>query len=98
MVLEARGLDVTPLTIERFMTAGDERTARILNRIFNDEIRHVGLGTRHFGAVCSERGDSPPKTWHLLVSRYFRGAIKPPFNDSARRSAGLSWEFMEGVA
>jgi len=98
MVLEARGLDVTPLTIERFMTAGDERTARILNRIFNDEIRHVGLGTRHFSAVCAERGDSPPKTWHILVSRHFRGAIKPPFNDSARHTAGLSWEFMEGVA
>ena len=30
MVLEARGLDVTPLTIERFAAAGDFRSARIL--------------------------------------------------------------------
>ena len=98
MVLEARGLDVTPLTIERFLAAGDLRTARILQRILDDEIRHVGLGTRHFSAVCAERGDSPPKTWQMLVTRHFRGAIKPPFNDSARRSAGLSCEFMAGVA
>jgi len=98
MVLEARGLDVTPVTIERFTAAGDIRSARILQRIYDDEIRHVGLGTTHFTRVCSERGDSPPKTWHRLVTRHFRGTIKPPFNDSARRSAGLSYEFMQGVA
>jgi len=98
MVLEARGLDVTPMTIERFVAAGDGRSARILQRIFDDEVRHVGLGTRHFRQVCAERGDSPPKTWHMLVARHFRGAVKPPFNDSARHSAGLSCEFMEGVA
>ncbi|KUR75575.1 ferritin-like domain-containing protein [Novosphingobium sp. FSW06-99] len=98
MVLEARGLDVTPMTIERFTGVGDHRTARILQRILDDEVRHVGLGTSHFGQVCAERGDSPPKTWQTLVTRHFRGSIKPPFNDSARRSAGLSYEFMEGVA
>jgi uncharacterized ferritin-like protein (DUF455 family) len=98
MVLEARGLDVTPITIARFQAAGDLRTARILQRILDDEIRHVGLGTSHFSKVCAERGDSPPKTWQTLVTRYFRGAIKPPFNDSARHSAGLSCEFMAGVA
>jgi uncharacterized ferritin-like protein (DUF455 family) len=98
MVLEARGLDVTPVTIARFEAAGDLRTARILQRILDDEVRHVGLGTSHFTKVCAERGDSAPKTWQMLVTRYFKGAIKPPFNDSARRSAGLSYEFMEGVA
>jgi uncharacterized ferritin-like protein (DUF455 family) len=98
MVLEARGLDVTPMTIDRFMAAGDLRTARILQRILDDEVRHVGLGTSHFRKICAERGDSPPKTWQMLVARHFRGTIKPPFNDSARRSAGLSYEFMEGVA
>jgi uncharacterized ferritin-like protein (DUF455 family) len=98
MVLEARGLDVTPMTITRFAGAGDATTARILQRILDDEVRHVGVGTRHFSAVCAERGDSPAKTWALLVARHFRGSVKPPFNDSARRSAGLSYEFMQGVA
>lgn len=98
MVLEARGLDVTPVTVERFVQAGDERSARILQRIFDDEIRHVRFGTTHFLKVCEERGDSPPVLWGSLVRRHFRGAVKPPFNNSARRSAGLSCELMAGVA
>lgn len=98
MVLEARGLDVTPLTIERFRATGDERSARILQRILDDEIRHVRFGTTHFIAVCEERGESPPHHWKTLVERHFRGVVKPPFNDSARRSAGLSRDFMAGVA
>lgn len=98
MVLEARGLDVTPITIERFEAAGDERSARILKRILDDEVRHVGFGTSHFRKVCAERGDSPENTWATLVTRHFRGSIKPPFNDSARVAAGLSYDFMAGVA
>ena len=97
MVLEARGLDVTPITIERFTAAGDLRSARILERILDDEIRHVRFGTNHFLKVCEERGESAPALWKSLVARHFRGAIKPPFNDSARRSAGLSCELMTGV-
>lgn len=97
MVLEARGLDVTPITIERFTAAGDLRSARILERILDDEIRHVRCGTIHFLKVCNERGESPPAFWKALVTRHFRGAVKPPFNDSARRSAGLSRDLMAGV-
>jgi uncharacterized ferritin-like protein (DUF455 family) len=36
MVLEARGLDVTPATLERVRLSGDERGARILQRILDD--------------------------------------------------------------
>ncbi len=97
MVLEARGLDVTPVTIERFTAAGDLRSSRILERILDDEIRHVRFGTTHFLKVCDERGESAPALWKTLVARHFRGAVKPPFNDSARRSAGLSCELMTGV-
>jgi uncharacterized ferritin-like protein (DUF455 family) len=90
LVLEARGLDVTPVMIERFTTAGDMRSARILKRILDDEINHVRFGTMHFELVCNERNESAPRLWKKLVERHFRGVIKPPFNDSARRSAGLS--------
>jgi uncharacterized ferritin-like protein (DUF455 family) len=90
LVLEARGLDVTPIMIERFIAAGDERSARILMRIMDDEIRHVRFGTTHFVAICEERLESPPILWNLLVARHFRGSLKPPFNDSARHAAGLS--------
>jgi uncharacterized ferritin-like protein (DUF455 family) len=40
----------------------------------------------------------PENHWKTLVKRHFRGALKPPFNDSARLSAGLSREFYAGVA
>ncbi|HQS70039.1 MAG: rhamnosyltransferase [Novosphingobium sp. 28-62-57] len=98
MVLEARALDVTPMTVARFVSAGDERSARILQRIVDDEIRHVRFGTKHFSAVCDKRGESPTVAWKTLVQRHFKGSVKPPFNDSARRSAGLSREMMAGVA
>ncbi|WP_295528542.1 ferritin-like domain-containing protein [Novosphingobium sp. Chol11] len=98
MVLEARALDVTPMMIERFAGVGDERTARILQRILDDEIRHVGFGASHFTLVCHERAESPVDLWKSLIERHFRGALKPPFNDSARRSAGLSYKMMTGVA
>jgi uncharacterized ferritin-like protein (DUF455 family) len=97
MVLEARGLDVTPVTIERFEAVGDTRTARILSRIRGRgkpcPLRHEPLHER----LCRARRITPA-LWKTLVDLHFRGAIKPPFNDSARRSAGLSCEFMAGVA
>ena len=98
MVLEARALDVTPAMVTRFANQGDERSARILQRILDDEIRHVRFGTTHFVAVCQKRGESPPEAWKMLVARHFAGAVKPPFNDSARHRAGLSRDFMAGVA
>lgn len=93
MVLEARGLDVTPQTIERLERAGDMLSVRILQRILDDEIRHVEAGTRWFKYAVNLQGLDPAKTYQDLVSRYFRGAVKPPFNDSARRQAGLTREF-----
>lgn len=98
MVLEARGLDVTPMTLERVRASGDETGARILERILDDEIRHVRFGSTHFTAVCAARGESAESLWKSLVTRHFRGAVKPPFNDSARGEAGLPREFYTGVA
>ena len=90
MVLEARGLDVTPATIGRARAGGDEAGARILERILDDEIRHVAIGAKHFDACARIRDMTTEEYWILLVRRHFRGGLKPPFNDSARRAAGLS--------
>ena len=98
MVLEARALDITPQTLERVRAAGDARGAKILQRILDDEIAHVRFGSTHFIALAESRGESPEKLWKLLVARHFAGAIKPPFNDSARLSAGLPRSFYAGVA
>ena len=98
MVLEARGLDVTPETAARFAAAGDGPTARILHRIYLDEIRHVSVGTRWFGWRCAQDDVEPPPRWQALVRRHFRGSLKPPFNDSARDAAGLTRDWYMPLA
>lgn len=98
MVLEARGLDVTPQTIERLVRAGDGVTSRILERILTDEIRHVAAGKRWFDESIADSGESSAHAFQRLVSSHFRGALKPPFNDSARGKAGLTLEFYTPLA
>jgi uncharacterized ferritin-like protein (DUF455 family) len=98
MVLEARGLDVTPATIARFEAAGDARSAAILARIYSDEIRHVSVGSKWFRIGCEAQRIAPVSHWQRLVRRHFRGSVKPPFNDSARDQAGLSREYYGGLA
>ncbi len=98
MVLEARGLDVTPSTLTRVRAQGDEHGAKILERILDDEIRHVAIGTRHFVKLAENDGESPQIAWKNLVHKHFRGGLKPPFNDSARDAAGLSLDFYGGIA
>lgn len=98
MVLEARGLDVTPATLERVRAQGDENGAKILKRILDDEIRHVAFGSKHFHAVCRARDLNPRETWQNLVRSHFSGSLKPPFNDSARLAGGLPREFYAAIA
>jgi uncharacterized ferritin-like protein (DUF455 family) len=98
MVLEARALDITPQTVVRFAQAGDSDTARMLERIMRDEVIHVRAGTKWFLWAMNRAGANPQKTYQILVRRHFRGALKPPFNDSARDEAGLTRDFYEPLA
>ena len=98
MVLEARGLDVSPTTIERLAKMGDSRSATILHRIYTDEIRHVGFGSKWFLIVCESYGFAPTDHWKALVRTHFSGPLKPPFNDSARSQAGLTREYYTDLA
>lgn len=98
MVLEARGLDVSPMTIARLEAAGDLRSATILRRIYRDEITHVAAGTRWFRISAETKGVEPVSYWRRLIRNNFSGAVKAPFNDSARDRAGLSREFYTGLA
>ena len=98
MVLEARGLDVTPAMVGRFESAGDDRSAAILRRIYRDEVRHVGAGTKWFKSAAESLGFEPISHWRWLIKSYHGGLPKPPFNDSARDEAGLSRDYYEGLA
>ncbi|MET0248811.1 MAG: ferritin-like domain-containing protein [Sphingobium sp.] len=98
MVLEARALDITPATIARFAEAGDGASVRILERILQDEIRHVSVGTNWFNDAAKRRGLSPTESYQNLVRAHNRGKLKPPFNVSARRQAGLTLEYYDALA
>ena len=93
LVLEARGLDVTPATIVDFRRAGDDASADILARIYKDEIGHVAAGMRWFHHFATQAGLEPKSAWQEQVRRHFKGTLKPPFNDAARKDAGFDPEF-----
>lgn len=97
MVLEARGLDVTPPMLERVRASGDRNGTKILERILDDEIRHVRSGVKHFVAYADRSGEAADSLWKSLVRQHFQSGLKEPFNDSARRSAGLSRDWYRSL-
>jgi uncharacterized ferritin-like protein (DUF455 family) len=90
LVLEARGLDVSPSMIERLIAAGDQASADVIAVIYRDEKRHVAFGAKWFRFLCERQRLVPEVTFHKLVRAHFRGPVKPPFNDKARSEAGLT--------
>ena len=93
MVLEARGLDVTPGMIEIFRKAGADEAVAALEVIYAEEVHHVAYGSKWFNWLCGRDGLDPTETFHALVRRYFRGGTKPPFNEEKRAEAGLPPDF-----
>lgn len=98
LVLEARGLDVTPTMIKNLRKADDIQSAEILERIYNDEIGHVAIGQRWFQYICAEQELEPKKTWQKLVKKHFKGSLKPPFNDKARQLAGVPMSYYSSAS
>ena len=98
LVLEARGLDVTPTMIDRLKSVNDAETATALGIIMTDEITHVSVGKRWFDYMCGMDRLDPVSTWHSLVKRYFHGDLKPPFNIAAHNAARFSAAFYGPLA
>ena len=93
MVLEARGLDVTPGMIVLFQKAGDKQAVAALNVIYAEEVAHVAYGSKWFNWLCGRDGEDPKEVFHALVRQYFHGHLKPPFNVEKRAEAGLPPDF-----
>ncbi len=89
-VLEARGLDATPLIVDKLKAAKDMRMVEILAVIERDEIGHVAVGSRWFSWLSAARGVQPEATFRQLLTDYDAPPLKPPFNLQARRQAGFS--------
>jgi uncharacterized ferritin-like protein (DUF455 family) len=93
LVHEARGLDVNPMTIQKFRKAGDKDSVATLEIIHNDEITHVTTGHRWLTWICEQEGTDPVQVFRTNVQKHFRGPIRGPFNEEARMQAGMdrSW-------
>lgn len=93
MVLEARGLDVTPGMIAIFEKAGDTETVAALEIIYAEEVAHVAYGAKWFHFLCGRHDHDPKDRFHALVRKFFHGPLKPPFNTEKRAEAGLPPDF-----
>ncbi len=93
MVLEARGLDVTPGMIGIFRNAGDTQAQEALSVIYAEEVAHVAYGSKWFHFLCGRQDIDPKDVFHDLLRRYFHGALKPPFNEEKRAEAGIPPDF-----
>jgi len=98
MVLEARGLDVTPYMIKNMKKQGDDKTADIFQLIHDEEIAHVAAGTTWFKHWCDYHNFEVEEHWQHLVKTYFKGQLKPPFNHPSREEAGMIRDWYEPLA
>ncbi|PPJ46374.1 DUF455 domain-containing protein [Rhizobium sp. KAs_5_22] len=97
LILEARGLDVTPSLQEKMRETGDIDSADVLKVIYEDEKGHVAVGAKWFRFLCARERKDPAATFKQLVRANFRGALKAPFNDVARAEAGLTPSFYRSL-
>ncbi|PWR25887.1 ferritin-like domain-containing protein [Zavarzinia aquatilis] len=98
MILEARGLDVTPPMIAMFRKAGEQDAVDALETIYAEEVGHVAHGAKWFRFLCAQAGLAVEETFHALARCYFHGALKPPFNADKRAEAGLPPAFYQPLA
>ena len=93
MVLEARGLDVTPGMIKLFQQAKDTQTVYALQVIYSEEVSHVAYGSKWFHFLCGRENIDPKEAFHTLMQRYFHSKLRPPFNEEKRAEAGIAPDF-----
>jgi uncharacterized ferritin-like protein (DUF455 family) len=93
MVLEARGLDVTPGMIAVFRKAKDAAATAALETIYSEEVHHVAYGSKWFHFLCGRHDLDPKDAFHQLVRQHFHSTLKPPFNEEKRAEAGLPPDF-----
>ncbi len=97
MVLEARGLDVSPQMIRALEKSGDLQSVNVLTKIYHDEIGHVRTGVKWFEFCCALDESTPEQIFQDALRKYFNGRLKGPFNLSARRRAGFPLHLVENL-
>lgn len=89
-LLEARGLDATPIIQKKLIQGGDHETAALLDIILQDEIGHVGLGDSWFRHLCVAQQLEPESTFRHLLRDYDAPLPQSPMNETARLAAGFT--------
>ena len=98
MVLEARGLDVTPNMIKMMEEQEDFETAEMLTMILADEITHVRAGSDWFKYWCEYYKKDEETYFQELVNEFFHGSLRAPFNHEDREEAGMIRDWYEPLA
>jgi uncharacterized ferritin-like protein (DUF455 family) len=88
--MEARGLDITPKMIEKFKAQDDDKAVTLLTRILNDEVGHVKIGSYWFKKLCDQQGFNHEEKYKELITQFYQGKPKGPFNRKLRIIAGFS--------
>ncbi len=88
--MEARGLDVTPQMIKKFKQQDDQKSVKLLTRILSDEVGHVKIGSYWFKKLCQQRGFNHEEKFKQMITTYYQGKPKGPFNRDLRIIAGFS--------
>jgi uncharacterized ferritin-like protein (DUF455 family) len=99
LTFEQANLDFAPLYRDAFAAAGDPETAAVLQRIHDDEIRHVRLAVRWLRRLKAP-GESDWQAYERAVPFPLSAARAKGrrFDLAARRQAGFDDEFIARVA
>jgi uncharacterized ferritin-like protein (DUF455 family) len=99
LTFEQANLDYARHYSELMRQAGDDKTAKILSKIYQDEIGHVGYGLKWF----RRWKDAEASDWEAYKSQLHfplspaRGRGNAPFNAEGRRRAGLTDAFIREI-
>lgn len=96
-VLEARGLDATPVLQEKIAQRKDFAAVGILDIILRDEIGHVYIGNHWYHALSAKRGLDAMKCFTELLHKYRIVIFKGVINTDARIQAGFTQHELDWI-
>ena len=96
-VLEARGLDATPILQEKIAQRKDIAAVKILDVILTDEIGHVYIGNHWYHALSAKRGLEAMKCFTELLHKYRIVIFKGVINTDARLQAGFTQHELDWI-
>jgi uncharacterized ferritin-like protein (DUF455 family) len=96
LTLEQANLDFTMLYRDAFANAGDHETAKVLQRVHDDEISHVKLAATWAKKLAGE-SDLHAYRHHAPFPFSLARAKARRFEAGARKRAGLSTEMIDAV-